>query len=186
MVNILQTERLVLRGWNDDDLEPFYRLNADEEVMRYFPQTLSRAQSDAMAAKIRRKLADEGFGLWAVEYVSDQRFVGFVGLARPGFEAPFLPAMEIGWRLDRDYWGQGLAPEAARRVLTFAFEQLELPEIVSLTAVQNHPSRRVMEKIGLRHHPEDDFEHPKLAPGHPLRKHVLYRLRKEHFRPADK
>jgi RimJ/RimL family protein N-acetyltransferase len=173
---VLRTERLVLRPWRDADLAPFAALNADPEVMRYFPATLSRAESDAVAGRIRESFAARGFGNWAVEVPGVTPFAGFVGLSVPRFDAPFMPCVEIGWRLARACWGKGYASEAARAALDFGFASLKLPEIVSFTVVANLPSRRVMERLGMRHDPSGDFDHPVLAAGHPLRRHVLYRL----------
>lgn len=173
----MRTERLLLRQWRDDDLEPFAELNADPEVMRYFPAPLTREQSDALAGRERERIARDGWGLWAVEVVDGPPFVGFVGLARPRFEAHFTPAVEIGWRLARGHWGNGYATEAARAVLAFGFDELRLAEIVSFTSVANVPSQRVMERLGMTRDAEGDFDHPNLAAGHPLRRHVLYRIR---------
>ena len=170
------TARLRLRPWRDADLAPFAALNADPEVMRWFPSTLTRDQSDQLAGRIRARLAADGFGLWAVEVAASRAFIGFVGLAPVTFEAGFTPATEIGWRLARRHWGHGYAPEAARSALRYAFDELRVPEVVSFTTVRNRASRRVMVKIGMRHHPDDDFDHPRLEPGHPLRAHVLYRI----------
>lgn len=172
----LRTARLALREWDDADLEPFAELNADPEVMRFFPSPLDRARSDAFANRIRTRLGADGWGLWAVEEVGGTPFIGFVGLARPSFQAHFTPAVEVGWRLARGAWGRGYAPEAARAAIGFAFDQLGLDEIVSMTSVTNLRSRRVMEKLGMRRYPADDFEHPGMDAGHPLRPHVLYRL----------
>jgi RimJ/RimL family protein N-acetyltransferase len=174
---LLRTERLVLRGWCEEDLAPFEALNADPAVMEHFPGTLSRAESDAFAARVRSELAARGFGLWAVEVPGVARFIGFTGLAVPHFEAHFTPCVEVGWRLARAHWGRGYAPEAARAALAHAFGPLGLAEVVSFTSVGNARSRRVMEKLGMTHDPRDDFDHPALAPGHPLRRHVLYRVR---------
>ena len=171
----LRTERLLLRQWRDDDLEPFAALNGDAETMRYFPEPLPREQSDALAEHARRHLDDEGWGLWAVEVVGGASFVGFVGLARPSFEEHFTPAVEVGWRLAREHWGHGYATEAGRAAIAHGFDELGLDEIVSFTSVLNEPSRRVMERLGMSHDPADDFEHPRLPEGHPLRPHVLYR-----------
>ena len=173
----LTTERLLLRPWRDADLAPFAALNADPAVMEYFPTTLSRAESDAAAARIQRELSERGFGLWALE-LRGGPFIGFTGLAVPSFDADFTPCVEIGWRIAREHWGKGYASEAAHRALAFGFERLGLAEIVSFTAVGNTRSRRVMEKLGMSHDPADDFEHPSLPPGHPLRRHVLYRIRR--------
>jgi len=171
----LETQRLLLRRWREEDLAPFAQLNADPEVMRHFPAPLDRAASDALASRIGAHFAEHGFGLWALEIPGERPFAGFVGLAIPRFEAHFTPCVEIGWRLARETWGQGYAPEAARAVLAHAFTKLELPEVVSFTAVANAASQRVMEKIGMGHDPGDDFDHPHIAAGDPLRRHVLYR-----------
>jgi RimJ/RimL family protein N-acetyltransferase len=172
----LRTSRLVLRQWREPDLEPFAALNADPEVMRYFPSRLMRGQSDALAQREHSLIAERGWGLWAVEVIERAPFVGFVGLAEPRFPAHFTPAVEIGWRLAHDYWGNGYASEGASAAVAFGFDQLELDEIVSFAPVINAGSHRVMERIGMTHDPADDFDHPFLAPGHPLRSHVLYRL----------
>ena len=172
----LRTGRLILRPWRDEDLAPFAALNADPAVMEYFPATLSRAESDAFAARVRSEMAEHGFGLWAVEAPGVAPFVGFTGLAVPRFDAHFTPCVEIGWRLAREHWGRGYAPEAARAALAHGFGALGLDEVVSFTAAGNLRSRRVMEKLGMRHDPAEDFEHPNLAAGHPLRRHVLYRI----------
>jgi RimJ/RimL family protein N-acetyltransferase len=172
----LRTQRLLLRQWRDEDFDPFAALNADPETMRYFPQAPSREQSDALAEHSRRQISEHGWGLWAVEVVGGASFVGFVGLARPSFEEHFTPAVEVGWRLAREHWGHGYATEAGRAALAYGFEELGLEEIVSFTSELNEPSWRVMERIGMSHDPADDFEHPRIAPGHPLRPHVLYRL----------
>jgi RimJ/RimL family protein N-acetyltransferase len=173
---LIRTERLILREWRDEDLDPFAALNADPAVMEWFPSVLSREESDAAAARIRAELAERGFGLWAVEAPGVAPFIGFTGLSAPRFEARFTPCVEIGWRIARAHWGRGYAPEAAGAALGFGFERLGLAEIVSFTAVGNAKSRRVMEKLGMTRDPADDFEHPNLPPGHPLRRHVLYRV----------
>jgi RimJ/RimL family protein N-acetyltransferase len=175
-VTELRTERLLLRQWRDDDLDAFAELNADPEVMRHFPRTLSRAESDALAAQQKRLIAERGWGLWAVD--APEGFIGFVGLAEPRFEAHFTPAVEVGWRLAQNGWGKGYASEAARAVVGFGFDELRLDEIVSFTYVGNDRSRRVMERIGMTRDPADDFQHPVLPEGHRLRHHVLYRLRR--------
>jgi len=144
--------------------------------MEHFPTVLSRADSDAMADRIDAHLAQHGWGLWAVEIPAVVHFAGFIGLATPGFDAHFTPCTEIGWRLAADCWGRGYATEGARAVLEFAFDALNLHEIVSLTARGNVRSRRVMERIGMARDPADDFDHPSLPPDHRLRPHVLYRI----------
>jgi RimJ/RimL family protein N-acetyltransferase len=172
----VRTERLLLRTWRDEDLAPFAALNADADAMRWLGGPLARASSDALAARIRAAWRERGFGPFAVEVPGQAAFAGFVGLSVPDFEAPFTPCVEIGWRLARELWGRGYASEAARACLRFGFRELGLAEVVSFTASGNAASRRVMERIGMRRDPAGDFEHPKLAPGHPLRSHVLYRL----------
>jgi RimJ/RimL family protein N-acetyltransferase len=149
----IRTERLLLRQWRDDDLAPYAALNADPRVMEHFPALLTREQSDASAARIRAHLAAHGFGLWAVEPVGVAPFIGFTGLARPAFEAPFTPCVEIGWRLAAAYWGRGYATEAAAAALRDGFERLGLAEIVAFTVPANRRSRRVMERLGMRHDP---------------------------------
>lgn len=176
MVIELRTERLVLRGWRASDREPFAALNADPAVMEHFPARLTREESDVFVDRIEAAFAEQGWGLWAVEVPGVSEFIGFVGLAVPGFEAPFTPCVEVGWRLARSAWGNGYAPEGAREVLRFAFDAMALDEVVSFTSVDNLKSRRVMEKIGLTRDPADDFDHPRLPQGHPIRHHVLYRI----------
>jgi RimJ/RimL family protein N-acetyltransferase len=177
-VPVLDTERLVLRGWRDADREPFAALNSDPAVMEHFPGTLDPAESDALVDRILERWAADGLGLWAIERREDGAFLGFAGLAAPTFEAPFTPAMEIGWRLARSAWGRGYATEAARAVLDYAFDVLGFEEIVSFTVPANARSRRVMERLGMTHDQADDFDHPRFPPGHPIRRHVLYRLRR--------
>jgi RimJ/RimL family protein N-acetyltransferase len=175
----LRTERLLLRQWRDDDLEPFAALNADPETMRYFPAPIARAESKAFADRAARQIEAEGWGLWAVEVAGGTSFIGFVGLARPSFEAEFTPAVEVGWRLARAYWGRGYATEAGRAALGYGFDELGLEEIVSFTSGLNEPSWRVMERLGMRRDELGDFEHPRVPAGHPLRPHVLYRLSRD-------
>jgi RimJ/RimL family protein N-acetyltransferase len=177
-VSELTTGRLKLRQWRDADLAPFAALNADPEVMRYFPSTLAQEQSDEFAGYVYETIERQGWGLWAVEVTDGPPFIGFVGLNRVSFEEHFTPAVEVGWRLDRPFWGNGYATEAAAGAVTFAFEQLHLEEIVSFTSTLNEPSIRVMRRLGMRHDAAGDFDHPRVAEGSPLRRHVLYRLAK--------
>ena len=172
------TTRLILRHWREEDREPWAELGADPEVMQHFPKTLTREESDAFGDGVGASLEERGWGLWAVEERGTGRFLGFTGLNVPRFEAHFTPAVEIGWRLRRDAWGSGFATEAARGVLTVAFDDLELPEVVSFTAVPNERSQAVMRRLGMTHDPAEDFDHPVLAEDSPLRRHVLYRLRR--------
>jgi ribosomal-protein-alanine N-acetyltransferase len=174
------TARLLLRRWRAEDRAPFAALNADPEVMRFFPAVLSPAESAALAEAIDAHFDVHGFGLWAVEVPGVAPFVGYVGLNVPTFAAPFTPCVEIGWRLAAAHWGRGYATEAARAVLGHAWT-LGLDEVVSFTTAANARSRAVMTRLGMRHEPADDFDHPRLPPGHPLRPHVLYRI----GRPAE-
>ncbi len=172
----LHTERLILREWRDTDQEPFTKLNADPEVMRYMPKLLSREESDEFAQRIQDHFDRHVFGLWAIEVRDRESFIGFVGLSVPRFETVFTPCVEVGWRLSRNAWGHGYATEAARRAIRFGFDELGLAEIVSFTVPDNVRSRHVMEQLGMSRNPAEDFDHPVLPEGHPLRRHVLYRL----------
>ncbi len=174
-VPTLATERLVLRAFADADLEPFAQMNADPRVMEFFPAPLSRAESDALVARIGAAWAD-GFGIWALEERSGGEFLGFTGFAAPTFEAAFTPAVEVGWRLRASAWGHGYATEAAAAALAWAPGRLDPPrgEVVSFTAAINARSRAVMERLGFAHDPADDFDHPRVPDG-PIRRHVLYR-----------
>lgn len=179
-ITIAQTERLILRRWGVSDYEPFARLNADARVMEYFPAPLTREESDlAVADRIEPHFEKHGFGLCASELKETGAFIGFIGLAVPSFEAHFTPCVEIGWRLAASYWGRGLATEGAHEMVRYAFEAVRLDEIVSMTVPANLRSRRVMEKLGMTRNPSEDFDHPNLPEGHPLRRHVLYRLKRQ-------
>jgi RimJ/RimL family protein N-acetyltransferase len=173
-----ETERLRLRGWRDEDLPALVALNADPRVMEYFPAVRSPAESAAMLARLRLHWERHGFGWWVLERRADREFVGIAGLLVPGFEAAFTPCVEVGWRLPVHAWGHGYATEAARAALRHGFQALAPPmeEILAFSVPGNGRSRRVMERLGMRHDPADDFDHPELPEGHPLRRHVLYRL----------
>ncbi len=173
----LATERLTLRPWTEADFVPYAAMNADPRVMEHYPSTLTRAESDAGALRVKTRIEENGWGLWAMELRETGEFVGFTGLQRPPFEAHFTPCVEIGWRVAHAHWGRGLAPEAARAALAFGFETLALGEIVAMTATSNLKSMRVMEKLGMTRDPADDFDIPVLPEGHRLRRHVLYRLK---------
>lgn len=174
-IDTLNTERLCLRAWQDSDLAPFAELNADSQVMAYFPAPLTPAASAAQAAKIRQFMQQHGWGLWAVECSTVAPFIGFVGLNHVGDGLPIAPCVEIGWRLSAAHWGHGYATEAANAALAYAFQRLQLAEVVSFTAVLNRPSQRVMERIGMICD-DETFEHPRVPVDHPLRTHVVYRL----------
>jgi RimJ/RimL family protein N-acetyltransferase len=171
-----ENARLLLRAWRPEDREPFARINADPEVMEYFVSPMARHESDASMDRIEAGIAEHGFGLWAVEERETAAFIGFAGLSDQTFESPFTPAFEVGYRLARQSWGQGYATEAAKEAVRYGFAEVGLREIVSITAVGNARSRAVMEKLGMTRNPADDFDHPGAPDGHPLRRHVLYRL----------
>ena len=180
----LETERLVLGGWDDEATEGLFRLSSDPEVMRHFPAPATREQVEGLVRRHGDNLAAGRPGLYAVRVRATERFIGFVGLATPTFEAAFTPCVEVGWRLARDAWGNGFATEAAREVLRHGFETLGLSEIVSFTAVVNEPSIAVMRRLGMRTDPAEDFDHPSVPAGHPVRRHVLYRLTAEQWRQS--
>ncbi len=173
----LETERLKLRQWLPRDYALFSELNADPDVMAYFPRILTEPESMALAEKIKKLISERGWGLWAVELKTEGDFMGFVGLHKPEVELPFTPCVEIGWRLSRKYWGNGYATEAANVALEYAFDILQLDEVVSFTALPNVKSKSVMEKLNMVD-VRKNFEHPELPDGHKLREHVLYKITK--------
>lgn len=170
----LETPRLVLRPWRDEDLDSLFAINGDAESMRHFPAVLTRAESDAWAARLRAHIAEHGWGFWAVEATEDAAFVGVVGLLTIPWQARFTPAVEIGWRIVPTARRRGFAEEAARASLDFGFARLGLPEIVAFTVPSNEPSWRLMERLGMR--ADGTFDHPELPDGHALQRHLLYRL----------
>jgi RimJ/RimL family protein N-acetyltransferase len=175
-VSEIATDRLLMRPWRDADRPPFAALNADPRVTEYLGPALSRVASDALVDRIQAHWSQHAFGLWALEVRDGAGFIGFAGLSRPAFDAPFTPCVEVGWRLASEHWGHGYATEAARAAVRVAFDRLALDEVVSFTVPANRRSIRVMEKLGMTRSPADDFDHPRLPAGHPLRRHVLYRL----------
>jgi 3-dehydroquinate dehydratase/shikimate dehydrogenase len=177
-MTVITTPRLALRQWRESDFEPFAALNADLRVRKFFPGLMSREESDQMAKKMSDMIAKKGWGFWAVSLLATDEYIGFIGIEEVFFQAHFTPAVEIGWRLAFSHWGKGYATEGAKASLKYGFENLHFKEIVSFTTFQNTRSRHVMEKIGMHHNPKDDFDHPKLPEGHPLRRHVLYRIQR--------
>ena len=175
---IIETQRLIIRSWKESDFSALAEMNSDPRVMEFFPSLLSQAESRLFLDQILQNHQKNGFTYWPIELKLTGEWIGFVGLSIPGFQAHFTPCVEIGWRLAHPYWGNGYAPEGAVACLDYGFSKLGLNEIVSFTTVNNVNSRKVMEKIGMTHYPEDDFDHPKLAERHPLRRHVLYRAKK--------
>jgi RimJ/RimL family protein N-acetyltransferase len=176
MATTLTTARLILRDWRAEDREPFAALNADSRVMEHYPAPLTRDESDAFIDRARVHIAEHDWGLWAIEQRSDGRLIGSAGLWEIPWGAPFTPAVEVGWRLAFDVWGNGYATEAGAASIADGFERLGLDEIVSMTVPANARSRRVMERLGLTRDPADDFDHPQMPVGHPLARHVLYRI----------
>jgi ribosomal-protein-alanine N-acetyltransferase len=174
----LTTGRLRLRGWRDSDLPAFAALNADPRVMAFLPKPLSFAESAAYAQRIRDHQAEPGCRHWVIEAPGVASLVGLIDLSRPSFEAAFTACIEISWRLAAEHWGRGYATEAARRVLAYGFVTCDLPEIVAFTTTANQRSRALMTRLGMSRNPAEDFQHPGLPEGHPLRPHVLYRLRR--------
>lgn len=174
--NTVTTERLLLRQWREEDLAPFAKLNADPRVMEYFPKLQTREESDASVKRVSDHIRQYGWGFWAASLLETGEFIGFIGLQPVPFQAAFTPAVEIGWRLAFEHWGKGYATEGAKAALQYGFERLHLQDIVSFTTTGNMRSRAVMERIGMHHESNNDFDHPKLPVGHPLRRHVLYRI----------
>ena len=177
----LRTERLILRPWRDSDRAPFAAINADPRVMEHFPKTSTREESDAGVDRIVARMEQQGFGLWAVEVPGVAVFIGFIGL-NPADAVLGRPVLEIGWRLAAEHWGHGYATEGARASLAHAFDVLGNDEVVSFAAAANQRSRHVMEKLGLVHRPEDDFDHPGVPATWSGRRHVLYRITRERWR----
>ncbi len=180
----LTTKRLRLRQWKQADFPAFAMLNSDPEVMKYYPNTLSEEESNDMAQRFEALIAFKGWGFWVVENIDDKRFMGFVGLHEPTYDLPVTPCVEIGWRLARNYWGQGYASEAAKASLEFAFERLDLPEVYSFTSVLNKKSQAVMERLGMVNM-ERNFEHPMISEGSSLREHVLFKIEKQDWMERD-
>lgn len=171
----LETPRLLLRPWRDADVDAFAAMFHDPKVMEFL-MPADRPAIDATVGRIRAHFDQHGYGWWAAELKATREFIGFIGLVHIPFEAHFTPAVEVGWRLASAYWGQGYATEGARAALAAGFARLGLAEIVSLTVPANRRSWRVMQRIGMRRNPADDFDHPRLAAGDPLRRHILYRI----------
>jgi RimJ/RimL family protein N-acetyltransferase len=173
----IRTDRLLLRCWRESDRLPFQQINADPRVMEFFPEPLAPDASDTLFDRAQSHFILHGFGPFAVELLATEEFIGFIGLSIPSFDAPFMPAVEIGWRIASEHWNKGFATEGARAALCYGFETLRLSEVVSFTVPANLRSHRVMEKLGMSHSPADDFDHPRLLASHPLRRHVLYRIK---------
>jgi RimJ/RimL family protein N-acetyltransferase len=171
----LHTLRLLLRRWRPEDKDALAAMNADPRVMEFFPKTMTLEESEAMFERFHTHIDEHGFGIWAVEIPQVATCAGFLGLWQPRFSAHFTPCVEMGWRLAAEYWNRGYATEGAKAAMTYGFETLGLPELVAFTAVENVRSRRVMEKLGMTRNPADDFDHPNMPEGNPVRRQVLYR-----------
>jgi RimJ/RimL family protein N-acetyltransferase len=180
-MKILETDRLVLRTFQTTDIDPMTLIDQDPKVCQYLPAIGTRTSTEAGVQRIIQHYEERGFSLYAVELKKSCEFIGFLGLITPSFQAHFTPAVEIGWRLASKHWNKGYATEGAKAVLHYGFTQLNLNKIVSFTVVNNHASRRVMEKIGLHHNQQDDFNHPRLSIDNPLCRHVLYQLSKTEY-----
>lgn len=172
----LETKRLILRQWTDDDLLPFYKLNSNKRVMEFFPKSLSQSESDNLAKRIKNLITENGFGFWAVELKETKSFIGFIGINQPQ-NLPFSPCYEIGWRLDFKYWNNGYATEGANEILRFCFKELDIKEIVSFTAKINKRSQSVMKKLNMVD-TQRNFLHPDIPKNLPISEHVLYKISK--------
>lgn len=180
MLELLRTNRLILRQWKQDDFQHFAELCADPEVMKYFPAIQSKQESYNMAEKIKALIEQRGWGFWAVEIPEQVSFIGFVGLHEPNARLPFSPCVEIGWRLAKAHWGQGYATEAAQESLKYAFVNLGLGEVVAFTPVANARSRAVMRNIGMEDSGQT-FKHPDIEPTSHVHEHVLYKISRDLF-----
>lgn len=180
-MKIIETERLILRTWKSGDLQPMVAINQDPKVMEHFPGLLDLETTKNLIDKVNNHHEQHGYSLYACVKRDSHEFIGFIGLLVVNFKAHFTPATEIAWRLSSKHWGQGFATEGAKAVLDYAFKKLKIPEIVSFTVRDNTKSIRVMQKIGLHHSIDDDFDHPKLDDNSPLKRHVLYRLSKAEY-----
>jgi RimJ/RimL family protein N-acetyltransferase len=178
----LATRRTRLRDWKDSDLPAWCAMNANPEGRRHFASVQTEEEALEEAGRARALLRQRGWGFWALQIAGVTPFAGVVGLLVPGFGSHFEPAVEIGWRLAPEAWGRGYATEAAAAAAQFAFDVLEQDEIVAITVPGNTPSRRVMERLGMRHDAAGDFDHPDVPEGHPMKRHVLYRLDRAAFR----
>lgn len=182
----LRTNRLVLRRWREADLPFLAAINSDPDVMEHLTGLLTEDETSEFIESLEAHFEEHGFGLWALELTLTKQIIGYAGLSVPTFEAHFTPAVEVGWRLSKDHWGSGYVTEAARSALSFGFETADLEEVVSFAVPANRRSTRVMERLGMTHDPEDDFDHPRLAEDSPLRRHVLYRMSADHWAETNR
>lgn len=180
----IETERLILREWSEEDILPFSKMGQDPLVMEFFLDLLSDEESKKLVEKFQMKMKRDGFCLLACVIKETEEFIGFVGINKPEFEAHFMPCVEIGWRLKSQAWGKGYAVEAANAILNDAFNRLNLNEVVAFAVWNNYKSIKVMEKIGMKRDSNGDFNHSKIPIDHPLSRHILYRITKEQFNQA--
>ncbi len=174
--NFFETKRLILRPWLESDIEPFYKINQNPKVIEFLAGAMSLEEIKNFISDVNIHIEKRGFGLWAVELKESHELIGFTGLKYQDFAAHFTPCIEIGWRLDSKYWGNGYATEAASEALKIGFQKFNLKEIVSFTVPQNLRSQAVMKKLGMERDFNGDFNHSKLPINHHLSKHILYRI----------
>ena len=171
---MIETERLILRDWGDADLEPYADIMVEPEVGMWLGGPFSRTQARERVVRFRASLAETGLGRLAVERRSDGRLIGHCGLAPTAADQAMPQGLEIGWALAPEAWGAGYATEAARAVIADGFARQDAAEILAFTGTTNLRSQGVMQRLGMLRMPERDFDHPLLAPDHPLRRHVVY------------
>ncbi len=178
---IIETERLILRTWKEEDIEPYFLINQDSKVLKYLLGPLTREHIQEVIERMNAQQNERDYTLWAAELKSSKQMIGFIGLNYTDWKSKFTPNVEIGWRLGSQYWGNGYAPEAAKACLDYGFNKINLKEIISFTVPSNAKSLKVMEKIGLKRDFKNNFAHPKLPHDHHLSQHILYRLNKEDY-----
>jgi RimJ/RimL family protein N-acetyltransferase len=177
---MLKTDRLLLRQWTEGDFLPFTEMCSDKDVMEFFPKLQTQKESYEMAKKIQSLIKDRGWGFWALEIPEQHKFIGFVGLHTPKDSMPFSPCVEVGWRLSNRHWGKGYATEAAKAALEYAFNKLNLNEVVSFTTLANVRSMAVMQKIGMSNSGQN-FMHPDIEASHSQCEHVLYKINRSEW-----
>lgn len=177
-MRIIETDRLILRTWSNEDAVEYYCINQDPKVIEFLKGSLTMSEVTDFISSMNKQFDELGYTLWAAEEKTKSQFIGFIGLNFIKWEAPFGQAVEVGWRLGSEYWKKGYATEGAKACLKYGFNQCDLKEIVSFTVPANIRSFRVMEKIGMIRDLEGDFAHPNLPLEHKLSKHILYRIQK--------